>query len=285
MPNLKFYWLFICLISFKLCNHLKSSLSVNWLIMIKPKAPAIIAHRGASDAAPENTLSAIRKALELDVDFVEIDVRLSQDGVPILMHDESLARIAGSEHAPHVHHLSLPQLLEVDAGNWFHPKFSGEKIPTLAEVLALSWRSTGLMIEIKECPQTPEEVVAAVFDVLLGCKHALPRLVIGSFSLHTLLEVKKHLHRLKEPAEMIGIPEKWDMIIPFIEHGTHRLAIWHKLINPTLMHLLQHEKKIDVWTFTVNDVADAQSMISLGVKGIICDAPSLMLDHRSKFTI
>ena len=249
--------------------------------MIKRKAPAIIAHRGASDTAPENTLSAIRKALELEVDFVEIDVRLSQDGVPILMHDESLKRISGSEQD--VHHLSLPQLLEIDAGHWFHPKFSGEKIPTLAEVLALDWNSTGLMIEIKECPQKAEEVVEAVFKVLLGCNTPLPKLVIGSFSLLTLLEVKKHLHRLKEPAEMIGIPEKWDMIIPFIEHGRHRLAIWHKLMNPTLMHLLQHEKKIDVWTFTVNDVANAQSLISLGVKGIICDAPSLMLDHRSKF--
>lgn len=106
----------------------------------------LIAHRGASAEAPENTLAAFRRALEIGVDGIELDVYVSRDGVPVVVHDPELPGLGKVEE------LSLADIRKFDAGGWFDRRFAGEKIPTLDEVLKLPLGKTFLMIELKGKP-------------------------------------------------------------------------------------------------------------------------------------
>lgn len=121
--------------------------------------PAIVAHRGASALAPENTLAAIRLALALGADAVECDVFLSADGVPVLMHDESLLRTTGVD-AP-VASLTAAELARLDAGSWKAPRYAAERVPTLVDALRLLGGEIPLLIELKH-PHMEAEVVAAL---------------------------------------------------------------------------------------------------------------------------
>src|ERR1044071_4382596 len=106
-------------------------------------SPLVIAHRGASAHAPENTLAAFRRALEVGADGVEFDVRLSRDGVPAVIHDSTLERTGG--RADKVSKLTALELQDVDVGSWFnrkHPEradqaFADERVPLLTQVLEL----------------------------------------------------------------------------------------------------------------------------------------------------
>jgi glycerophosphoryl diester phosphodiesterase len=114
----------------------------------EPGAPMrIVAHRGASAAAPENTLAAFRRALEEGADAVELDVRLAADGAVVVIHDATLRRTAGRRGA--VAASTLAELRAADAGSWFGPRYAGEHIPTLEEVFALVPASVGVNVELK----------------------------------------------------------------------------------------------------------------------------------------
>lgn len=239
--------------------------------------PKIIAHRGASKEAPENTLSAIKRAIALKVDYVEIDVRLSKDGIPLVIHDSSVARMTGIKDYPSIPHLTFSQIQQIDVGQRFGKSFQGEKIPSLSEVLSLDWKQTKLMLEIKKCPQKEDVLVKAIFNILSEMK-TLPSIIMGSFSVEIIQEVQQQLKHSLIPIETIGIVEKHEMLTPFIELKMNHIAIWYKLITPYLVQDLT-DKKIDLWTFTVDDVNVAKFLISLGVKGIISNDPKTMIEH------
>lgn len=111
--------------------------------------PLVIAHRGYSAAAPENTLAAFESALRVGADLLELDVALDADGVPVVIHDDTLDRT--SDAVGNVTDSGSAQLRTVDAGSWFSPAFAGQRVPTLAEVVALVARhpSAGLLVEFK----------------------------------------------------------------------------------------------------------------------------------------
>lgn len=247
--------------------------------MPHPLPPRLIAHRGASKEAPENTLAAFNRALSLGVDWIEIDVRLSKDKVPIVLHDDSAERMSGTKHATPIDQLTLAEIKQIDVGHLFDKTFTEEKIPTLSEVLSLNWNQTNLMIEIKECPQDPKTLVDAVFREVTKIKTPLPSIVFGSFSLDILKEVQQHLSQTKMPFQMIGIIEEPQMIDLFLNYGLKRLALWYKLLHPELIQNLK-SKDIDVWTFTVDDLNIAQFLISLGVNGIISNVPKMMMESQ-----
>ncbi len=99
----------------------------------------VVAHRGASGHAPENTLAAFRRAVELGANFIETDLQLSRDARFVAIHDDTLDRTT-SGHGP-IHGLALAELRELDAGSWFGPQFAGERIPTLEEILRFACES------------------------------------------------------------------------------------------------------------------------------------------------
>jgi len=110
-------------------------------------AVEIIAHRGASAYAPENTLAAFRLAIEMNADWFELDCTLTKDDEAIVIHDDEIERTTGVK--ARVEDLTLAELKALEAGAWFDPQFAGEPIPTLAEALELARGRIGVYVEIK----------------------------------------------------------------------------------------------------------------------------------------
>src|SRR6266542_6343983 len=120
---------------------------LSWLRRAPGGPPTIIAHRGASKAAPENTLAAFRTAIEQGAKLVECDVHLSADGVPVVMHDDRLDRTTDGSGA--IAERTLAELKKLDAGAWFDDVFRAEPVPTLAEALDLCAGRARLVVELK----------------------------------------------------------------------------------------------------------------------------------------
>ena len=112
--------------------------------------PLIIAHRGYETVAPENTLPAIEAAIANQINFVEIDIRLTADGVPVIMHDSNTKRTTG--HDAGIATLSFDQVRSLDAGSWFSPEFAGTRVPTLEEALQMATGKICIFADIKVTP-------------------------------------------------------------------------------------------------------------------------------------
>jgi glycerophosphoryl diester phosphodiesterase len=236
--------------------------------------PNIIAHRGESGKAPENTLNAIQRAVQLHVDWVEVDVHLSKEGIPVILHDDSLERITKGCSAELVHHLTLDEIKSYEVGSWFNPAFFGEQIPTLDEVLNIPFGETGLMIEIKSSPWSPSVVVEAVLNVVKMNQWDTCKLMIGSFALSIIQE----LQRSFPPLQIIGIAETDEEIDLLVQCGVKWIALWVKLVTPYLITAL-HEKGIKVWCFTVDDLVTAKFLSSLRIDGLITNFPNGVLQE------
>lgn len=235
--------------------------------------PTIIAHRGASAKAPENTLAAMKLAIDLAVDFIEIDVHLSQDHVPVLMHDSHINRTTNATKVLHVEDLSVHALKAFDAGSWFHPQFSTEKIPTLDEALALPRGDTGLMLELKRGKADPTKLVEGVVKSLrkAAVDPTQGKVIIGSFSLEILQEMNKQAPEFT----VIGNVQDTHLLPTFHELNLKYLALWYKLFIPSLVADL-HARGTKVWTFTVDDPRVARVLASIGVDGIITNDPAMI---------
>lgn len=226
----------------------------------------LIAHRGASKEAPENTLASIKRAIDIGVDYVEFDVHLTRDGLPIVIHDALLGRTTDRCFLERLSDLDWADLRDLDAGAWFGKEFARQRIPTLEEVLKLDRGNTGYMIEIKKGHSQIKPLVAKI----LAAVHSAPRhkIILGSFSVHVLEELRHHDPTL----DLMGIIENFNMIPIFRSMKWKRLTFWYKLLNPTLIKNL-HEEGTEVWTFTVDDKKTAEFLISIGVDGIITNNP------------
>lgn len=223
---------------------------------------AKIAHRGMSASFPENTILAIEQGIASHADYVEVDIRLSKDRIPIVFHDESLERTTQSPHL--IEHLTYEELKEVDAGSWHHEKYKGLQIPSLEEILALEWKNTGLMLEIKQGKESPQEMARIVIQILQ--RHRLPeKFVIGSFSHQILAEFLNH-HFKKH--NLLGILENLQYLPLFQKLGITRYAIWYPLLNEDCIRFL-HASNFHVWAFTVDEAKEIHRLVDLGVDGII----------------
>ncbi|MEZ0494147.1 glycerophosphodiester phosphodiesterase [Kineococcus sp. TBRC 1896] len=150
----------------------------------RPSArPLVIAHRGSSASAPENTLAAFEAALRAGADLLELDVRLDGDGVPVVLHDETLDRT--TDRCGAVAELPGPVVRAADAGSWFSPAFAGQRVPTLQQVVDLvALHGTGgLLVEFKGA-WTPAAVAGAV--ATLRTAGVAGRSVVQSFEVETV---------------------------------------------------------------------------------------------------
>lgn len=236
--------------------------------------PSIIAHRGASAEAPENTISSIQRAIDIGVDFIEIDVHLSLDSIPVVIHDPTPRRITGGKIKKKIERMNLEDIRNLDAGSWFQAQFSKEKIPALKEVLALDRKSAGLMIEIKKGGVKPEAMADALIKVIGNPKGQ--NLLLGSFA----PEILRAISDQNPYISTMGILEKKSMIPIFRGMKLPRLAIWYKILDDNLIKSLQDEG-IEVWTFTVDKPEIADHLISLNVNGIITNDPRLLKSYLS----
>ncbi|CAM4420285.1 glycerophosphodiester phosphodiesterase [Paenibacillus alkaliterrae] len=154
-----FVWHRIGLLLLTLCC---AALTVSAINPYAAEGPLIIAHRGASGYAPENTMAAFELAERLGADFIELDVRMSKDGELVVIHDKSVDRTTNK--TGFVHDYTLRELQKMDAGSYFHADYAEETIVSLEEVMDRFYGRIGLLIEIKDPPLYPgiEKKLAAV---------------------------------------------------------------------------------------------------------------------------
>lgn len=236
---------------------------------------AVIAHRGASGSAPENTMAAFERAMDMGADGIELDCQLTRDGRLVVIHDSSLERTTGV--AGFVKDIDWEQLRRLDAGSWFGPEFQGEGIPLLADVLRLVRDRCLLNIEIKNLPFRGVGVEAALVQLLKETRFPLEQVIVSSFDHVSLMTVAELEPALSLAALFAHYPLSFSDLPGTIVHP-HR-----EVVNSDFVQEARTAgKSINVWT--VNDPAGWHYLIDLGVDGIVTDRPDKLrrwLDTRA----
>ena len=235
----------------------------------------VIAHRGASGHAPENTLAAFKRAVTLGATFIETDLQLSRDTHFVAIHDETVNRTTNGQGR--VHDLSLAELRRLDAGSWFGSEFSGERIPTLEEILEFSKKyDVVFYLELKPSGSWGGE------HVLIGAlrqSQEVARTVVISFDAGIL----EALRRI-EPTLMTGLLYDGQIDRPLdraLEVGARQLAVRGDLVTPALLEQAR-KRDLQVVCWTINQPAHMRLLIEAGVDGIMSDYPDRLVAARVK---
>lgn len=265
--------------------------------MLKPQAslPLVIAHRGASGIAPENTLLAVATALTLGADMVEVDLQLSRDGHLVLFHDPTLRRtarvvaphpLAGTRRANTVRlaDLTLEEIKQLDAGSWYAPAFAGLAVPTLTELLDQCAGRMALNLELKvnskpglsgKSAEQAREQMAAELCRIGRTSPAWNAVLISSLDMQVLACV-----RAREPKAKLGLliqrtrgRARVETALRVAERlKAFSLHLPARLARPALIALL-HQQGYRVYVYTVNQATAMRRLIAEKVDGIITDYP------------
>lgn len=236
----------------------------------------IYAHRGYSAKFPENTLAAFRATAELPVAGVEFDVHLTKNRQVVVIHDENIDRTSNGEG--YVKDLTLEELRQYDYGSWFSKEFTGEHIPTLAEVLEV-FKKTHHMINIEL--KSDVFVYAGLEELVLQEVNAhsmLDRVVISSFD-HEAVERIANLAPEVENAALFV-----NMILDVAEYQRKLPAKALHVSLPTavrkpVLEAISNGSIVRVWT--VNEIKYLESLLHLGIDAIFTDEPVKMLEYLS----
>lgn len=251
------------------------------------KKPIVIAHRGSSGTAPENTLSAIQQAMASKVDMVEVDLHLSKEGEVIILHDPTLDRTTNGTGKIAAH--TLPELRKLDVGSWFSSDFTGEKIPTLSEVFELVQGKTPLLLELKKAEEglyegLEEAVIAKVREYKME-----EQVVLQSFENEIVdklvaLAPELEVHKLYV-GTFPGLPFYNDESFQsgnIIQYpGVAAINSYYKILSRRTVYQAHHVGK-QVYVYTVNEEEDMRKMISFGVDGIITNYPDRLIELLRK---
>ena len=230
----------------------------------------IIAHRGQSVDAPENTLAAIKLAEEQGVHIIEIDVRETLDHIPVVIHDATTKRTTNDQTSRYVKSLTLDELKLLDAGSWFSTAFVNERIPTLEEVIQLIDEKTHLFLELKDKTAILEESVIQ----LLVDYEMLDRTAILSFSNQQLERVKNFNSDVETMLLLNSFLGRHEDIIAAHYADHYALSLSFYTENESFVDLAhQSGKKVYVWT--VNTQTDLEKVVDSDIDGIITDQPVL----------
>ncbi|MTI71530.1 MAG: glycerophosphodiester phosphodiesterase [Firmicutes bacterium] len=231
----------------------------------------IIAHRGASGYAPENTIESFKKALILKSDGIELDVHLTKDKKLVVCHDEKVNRTTNGKG--YIKDLNLKELKKLDAGSWFDKKFKNVTIPTLEEVLDLiKDKNIFLNIELKNNIIFYEDIEKKVIDTIK--KYNIKNCIISSFNHYSLLKVKKIDSNIKT-----GILYFSNLVDPFDYALKLEAFSIHPSYNNVDSNLMKESinKNIKINTFTVND-KNKMKFLRNKVNGIITNYPDIAKD-------
>jgi glycerophosphoryl diester phosphodiesterase len=243
------------------------------------RSPWVIAHRGASGGAPENTLAAFQRAVELGALFIETDLHLTRDAHFVAIHDSTLERTTNGRGS--VHDFSLAELRQLDAGHWFDREFMGERIPTLEEILSFSREHDVVFyLEVK-------------YNAAWGMHHALvaalhtaenaARTILISFDPSTVTAIRQ-----LDPAIMIGLlfdDDKRDIVKTAVDAGARQICPRASVVTRELVEEA-HRSDLHVATWTVNKPDQMRELAAIGVDGIMTDFPdrlrAVLEDSQSK---
>lgn len=254
----------------------------------------IIAHKGASGLAPENTLASFKKALELGVDQIELDVRHTKDEEIIVFHDQRLDRVTrdslGNQVTGDVHDYTLAELKQFEVGSWFDSQYKNEKIPTLKEVLDLINGKTTVLIEIKHMDHPHyHDFAEKLVEVVLSEENGEDWIILQSYEPTYLDEVHELDPYIDTKALIIG-EDSPPLIAFYIETRIHmgraKESDRMKAINPQWETLSprrvfqMHAKGYEVFAYPINNRDDMVKMLNAGVDGIITDFPDIAIQLR-----
>lgn len=218
----------------------------------------VIAHRGASKEAPENTIAAFERALECGADMLECDVHLTKDGEVVVAHDPILPF---DTRGRCIADMEFEEIQKLDAGRWFDKKFAGQKVPLLKEVISLAG-TVPIMVEMKKGEKREDAFVKAVLDLASNQ-------YIGSFD-------PTYVHKLIDAgAKAVGICHSLNEALRSFPIMPKTIALsyegsWKDVVAT------YHESDIAVWTWTVDTVKCVNECIAAGVDGIITNDPRLV---------
>lgn len=226
----------------------------------------IIAHRGYSSQLPENTIAAFKGACEIGVDYVELDVQYTKDGVPVIFHDTDLARITGMEG--NVIDYTYEELHNMDAGKWFGTDFSGEKIPTLEETLEFFQKEECLLyLELKDIGDIEgfiENVVKAVNDYNLS-----ERCVYASFNYDYLKSIKQI-----DKESLILYITNTDKVKAIQDHPADYYGLNVNCVTAEMIEAV-HKMESFAYIWTVDEPEAMKNLIAMGADGLVTNKPGL----------
>ena len=248
--------------------------------------PLIIAHRGESHDAPENTLSSINLAWQRNADAVEIDVRLSKDNNVVVFHDKTTKRIGG--RYKNVKEQTLEELKQLDVGCWKNEKYKNERIPTLKEVLQTVPQKKKLIIEIK----SSRKIIHFLKNDILDSGLENNQIEIISFKYDVLVEAKKQLPQIKI-LYLADLDYSWmtKAFSPPVEKliekvnaaNLNGLNVWAgNLLTEKFAYNVKWSD-LDLYVWTVNDPEKAKILIDWGVDGITTDRAEWMKNSLKIF--
>jgi len=241
------------------------------------KLPNVIGHRGAAGYAPENTIEGIHTAADIGVKWVELDVKLTKDDVPIIFHDDTLDRTTNGHGL--IAETTYSELKQFEAGSWFSEGFVGIKVPTLEEAIdALINRGLGLNLEIKPCPGREKDTTEIALDVLSQYWDDHDNLLISSFE-HVSLEAAMEVAQDWSRGLLLGgdvISENWLELAEYLSVKTINFGkqlVTQEIIEETL------DNDYAPLVYTVNDPTLARELQSLGVKTLFSDEPDVIAEN------
>ena len=231
----------------------------------------IIAHRGYSAIAPENTLAAFAAAIAHRANSIEFDVQLSSDGIPVIIHDPTLERTTNG--SGFVREKTLEQLKALDAGAWFNPEFSGERIPSLSEALkAIEDLDRFVYPEVKGAENWTDADVDRFVQILIETGWE-DRCIVACFN-------EKFLERVRERSRQIIL----GFLVPSASKFTEKLPLAAAdgnaimlsqynvlLTNPSLV-ATSRNLRIDIGVWTVDNREDLQKLLEIGVVRIVTNS-------------
>lgn len=235
----------------------------------------IIAHRGASGHAPENTLAAFKKAVALGATFIETDLQLSRDAHFVAIHDDTVNRTTNGQGK--VHDQTLATLRRLDAGSWFGSEYTGERIPTLEEILEFSKKNDVVFyLELKPSGSWGGE--HALVGSLRESGEAA-RVVVISFDPSILAGLRKI-----EPTLMTGVLYDGQLVDPLksaLDVGARQIVVRGDLVTPVMLEQAR-KRDLQVVCWTVNHPAHIRMLVAAGVDGIMSDYPDRLVSLLKK---
>lgn len=238
---------------------------------------AVMAHRGSSMGAPENTLAAIRKAIDDGADWVEIDVQETADGEVVVFHDSDFMKLAGVDLK--IWDATMEDLKDLDVGSWFAPEFKDERVPTLAQVLDLCKGKIGVNIELKYYGHD-EQLERRVAEIVEAHDMAAETLIMSL--------------KMDAVRKMKSIRPKWKvgLLMSVVAGDVSRieadfLAVNARFADSRLIQTARDDGK-EIYVWTVNDAPTMSTMISRGVDGLLTDKPALarsVLRQRAEMNV
>jgi glycerophosphoryl diester phosphodiesterase len=244
-----------------------------------PKLPLVIAHRGDSASAPENTLTALKAAIAAGAHAVEFDVHLTKDGHPVVIHDATVERCTNGKGA--VASLTLEQIKALDAGSWFAGPFAGEEVPTLDEALAALPAPAVLFIHLRahenECDRCERAVVEAI------ARHdTRKRTCVTHHTRHGL----SRLRELDPALRLCWIPYGGE---PGEEYVDDAYLLGTRFMQPRAAEIdecfVAYARSKGMWinAFWADEIAEMERLIRLGVDGIVTNYPRRLRDTLKAF--